>query len=277
LSFSQAEQLLFSTARVEAEFSDRKKTGTACFYVHRDEAREYPFLVSNRHVVANATNGVITFIAREGTEPRLGEKLTVRIQDFGSAWIANQDPSIDLAILPLAPIREGIQRGGKDIFFISITPDLIPTPEIMQEFDAIEDVVFIGYPRGLFDTVNLNPLVRRGITATPISFDYCGESAFLVDASVFPGSSGSPVFIFNQGTYPIKGMGVGVGSRLYFVGILSRVFTQTAEGKFEATEIPEATPPVAKTREAIDLGYVLKSTVVQDTVLQLLHDRGEIG
>lgn len=57
------------------------------------------------------------------------------------------------------------------------------------------------------------------------------EEVFLIDAGVFPGSSGSPVFIYNQGTYPVKD-GIALGSRLIFVGVLSKTMLRdNATGK----------------------------------------------
>lgn len=53
----------------------------------------------------------------------------------------------------------------------------------------------------------------------------------MIDAGVFLGSSGSPVFIYNQGTYPVKD-GIALGSRLIFVGVLSQTMLRdNATGK----------------------------------------------
>ena len=54
---------------------------------------------------------------------------------------------------------------------------------------------------------------------------------FLIVAGVFPGSSGSPVFIYNHGTYPVKD-GIALGNRLLFVGVLSQTMLRdNATGK----------------------------------------------
>ncbi|MFR3321383.1 MAG: hypothetical protein ACLTSZ_09905 [Lachnospiraceae bacterium] len=82
--------------------------------------------------------------------------------------------------------------------------------EQIEYFAAIEDITFIGYPSGLYDSVNKLPIIRQGITATPIWNQFNGENVFLIDAGVFPGSSGSPVFIYNHGSYPTKD-GIAIG------------------------------------------------------------------
>ena len=61
-------------------------------------------------------------------------------------------------------------------------------------FGQHEEIVFIGYPSGLRDEHNSTPLIRRGITASPIWNDFGNDPIFLIDAGVYPGSSGSPVF-----------------------------------------------------------------------------------
>lgn len=51
----------------------------------------------------------------------------------------------------------------------------------------------VGYPDGIWDEFNNQPIVRRGITATHPKNDFNGKGEFLIDAVCFPGSSGSPV------------------------------------------------------------------------------------
>ena len=64
------------------------------------------------------------------------------------------------------------------------------------------------------------PIIRRGITASPVWNDFDNTPSFLVDAGVFPGSSGSPVFILNQGSYATKD-GISLGNRLLFLGVIT--------------------------------------------------------
>lgn len=88
--------------------------------------------------------------------------------------------------------------------------DIIPTEEDLVDIDAIEDVFFIGYPIGLYDTYYYLPILRKGITASPIKHDWLNQPRFLIDANVFPGSSGSPVFLYDKGMYTTpKGYYIG--------------------------------------------------------------------
>ena len=52
---------------------------------------------------------------------------------------------------------------------------MIPAQADLESLDAIEEIVMIGYPNGLWDSVNNMPIARRGITATPVYLNYEGK------------------------------------------------------------------------------------------------------
>jgi hypothetical protein len=139
-----------------------------------------------------------------------------------------------------------------------------------ERLDAIENVVFVGYPNGMYDTKNLTPIMRTGITATHPALDYCGDKAFLIDASVFPGSSGSPVFIVNNGAYVNKGSGIAMVTRALFLGVLSDVFVRQDEGEIKIENIPTRRRMVPVTEQMIDLGYVIKAERIEEAILAFL-------
>lgn len=80
----------------------------------------------------------------------------------------------------------------------------------------------IGCPNGLSDNVNNLPIIRQGVTATNPSFPYNGKQEFMVDMACFPGSSGSPIFLYNNsGFYDGKEKSYIMGaSRIKLLGIL---------------------------------------------------------
>jgi hypothetical protein len=126
---------------------------------------------------------------------------------------------------------------------------VVPTQEAVDQLAAVEEVVFIGYPSGLRDERNSTPLIRRGITASPVWNDFGGDPVFLIDAGVYPGSSGSPVFILNQGAYATKD-GLDVGSRLMFLGMVSQTMMRNEGG----------------TSAYLGLGRVIKSIAIKAAV-----------
>lgn len=73
-----------------------------------------------------------------------------------------------------------------------------------MDFEPNKPVTFIGYPNGLYEFTSLLPIVRQGYAATAMHIDHGGKPTFLIDAFVFPGSSGSPVFLVPRPSAPDK-------------------------------------------------------------------------
>lgn len=227
-------QLLYTTVPIYVERTNGQQSmGTGFFFnmpANGPEGQIIPFLVTNHHVVKDAKRGWIELATREGGEPARGKKARVEVgPDF---FRGHSDPNLDLAAIPVAPLFTHLEANARPVFYRSVEPSIIPKREQVEDLGAIEEIVFIGYPSGLQDTHNVSPLTRRGITATPIWNDFEGQPRFLIDAGVFPGSSGSPVFILNQGAYATRS-GLSIGSRLFFVGVIAESILRNApdEGK----------------------------------------------
>lgn len=224
-------KLLFTTVPIWAEKPSGSKSATAFIYNARIEgtpAQSIPLLVMNYHVVENAHRVIVEFVERKGNLPDTTKKLTVKIDP--AQLTRYSDAKIDLAAAPIGPILDMKEATGHPIFFLSVDPSLVPKPEVLAELSAMEEIVFIGYPCGLRDEINSIPLIRYGITSTPVWNDFQGSPYFLIDAGVFPGSSGSPVFILNQGTYLTKS-GMKIGSRIMFLGILSETMIRLSSSE----------------------------------------------
>ena len=73
------------------------------------------------------------------------------------------------------------------------------------DVDITSEAVVIGYPFEFYDRVNKFPIVKSGIIASRWGSNFDGKPYFLVDANLFPGSSGSIVisrptnFAFDEG------------------------------------------------------------------------------
>lgn len=267
------EQLLFSTVRIEADKAAGTEAGTGFIFSYEHDSKQYLFLVTNKHLVNGASIGRFFFTLSDGQNPKIGERFDIQVEDFQNAWVGHPDSSIDIAAMPMVPVLEHIQQQGKHAFFKSIPHTLVPNDEQLADLDALEEIVFVGYPSGIFDTKNLMPILRRGTTATPPQLDYEGRRVFLVDASVFPGSSGSPVLICNQGSYSTK-HGIVIGTRVLFLGVISQVVFREEEGKIVIVAAPSSLTPIVRTRQMIDLGIVYKSPTVIETVQEVLRQRG---
>jgi hypothetical protein len=273
-----SDQLLFSTIRIEITTDGGKiGVGTGCIIAKKiDDHQSAIFLVTNKHVVERAKTGRMFFIKKENDNPVLGHKLDVNFNNFEKRW--NIHKEADLAILPFVPILEEVKRQtGSDAFFKAIPLDLVPTDEQAEDLDSLEEIIFIGYPIGLYDTKNLLPIIRRGITATPFFIDYNGEKKFLIDAAVFPGSSGSPVFVYNKGGYTDrKGNLTFGGDRIIFCGIISETYYIDDYGETKNAKIPLQEKPIIYSRQMINLGVVIKSTLIKEFIEEFIEQLNSI-
>lgn len=269
-----SDQLLFSTIRIEVKTTDNKiGIGTGCLVKKKiDDKPSAIFLVTNKHVIKNADTGRIFFLKKENNNPVLGDKLDVYFNNFEKIWTLHKDA--DLAILSLAGILKELKKQKDfDAFYKAIPLNLVPTDEQSRDLDSLEEIIFIGYPAGLYDTRNLLPIVRRGITATPFFINYRGDEKFLIDASVFPGSSGSPVFIYNKGSYrDRKGNMILGADRILFCGIISETYYKNEEGEIKNIRIPLQEKAIIRSRQIINLGIVIKSSLIKKFIEQFLNN-----
>lgn len=270
------EQLLFTTVRIAwSAKSGELHTGTGFFFAYANGTNSHPFIVTNRHVVEGADATTITFHTAKDGALQLGKPYALTVTEAEKFWSLSNDPNVDLAIAPIAALLRELESRGVTPFWRNIDQTLVPDERVLDELDALEDIVFIGYPAPVWDTRNFLPVIRRGITATPLTIDYLGQKQFLVDASVFPGSSGSPVFLLNNsGTYANRAGHVTVGRRFYFLGVIGAVHQQQDFSELKLLPAPTAQIPGVVSNRMINLGIVVKSTKVVELVKEWLVEHG---
>ncbi|MEM3064875.1 MAG: serine protease [Candidatus Nitrosotenuis sp.] len=266
-----AEQLLFSTIRIETNVDSQKVgIGTGFLFSYKQEKSKYIFLVTNKHVVKNAKNARFTFTQSKEKKPLIGHAHELTLNGFEEYCFGHPNKEIDVAIMPFVPILELIKK-DQEIFYRNIPSTLIPLEDKVKELDALEDVIFIGYPEGIWDSKNKLPVIRKGITATPVQIDYEGKKQFLIDAAVFPGSSGSPVFLYNTGSYSDKRGGLVMSSRYYLLGIVAESFVKTEENLIKIRPIP-TNQLISTSTQMLNLGIVFKSQVIIETVESFISE-----
>jgi hypothetical protein len=271
-----SEQLFFTTVRIDTVSAKGSQgSGTGFLFLHRVGEQDFPFIVTNKHVVHGMKAGALTFLQRKDHAPHLGQGFRLEIQDWPDAWFGHPSSDVDIAVCPFAPLEAHIKNGSNiDLFYRYVDTSMIPNDDHMKALDAIESVTFVGYPNGVWDRTNLLPVARRGTTASPIEVDFEGTPRFLIDASVFGGSSGSPVFILNQGSFATKDGGLTVGSRFHFVGVIAAVFFRTQFNQIVSVPIPTQMQPMAQQQEMIDLGIVFKARTVVEAIDAFLEAKG---
>lgn len=266
-----AQQLLFNTVRIETVDERGKPVGTGTSFVlnHRfPNGHEELFLVTNKHVVSGGFTGHIYFTMRKDDgSPHFGEPFFVRIDHFEKTWHGHPDRAVDVCVMPLSKQLEAIEKDGATPYLMRISSRVLADEDYVGSADAFMPILFVGYPNGLFDEVNFTPIVRQGTLATPLQLDFSGRPVFLIDASVFPGSSGSPVFAYDLS---IKGHIIDVK----LLGVIAEVFTQDASGRIELAPAPTAVEPIVRFEQIIDLGVVFKSHLIREALDSFGHKHG---
>jgi len=265
---SITEQLIFTTVRIDTVRNDDKEfAGTGFIINYEYETNKIaPFVLTNRHVVQDMEKGRLTFLKMKDGKPVIPSRQNIEYDNFEKHWTFHPNPEIDVALMPFANVLNQLTGTDNDIFYKGVSNELIPTAAKLQELDAVEDIVFVGYPNAIRDEYNLTPIVRRGITATPITLPYENKPIFLIDAPVYGGSSGSPVFIMNQGMYPKKDGGTQVGNRVLLLGIVSEYLYFKQKGKIKQEKVTKKIETVAETETNLDIGVVFNVNAINELI-----------
>jgi hypothetical protein len=265
-----SEKLLYSTIKLHAGSKGViSSTGTGFFFNFAESNdRHVPCIVTNKHVIQGADLLVAKCHLLKDGGPS-DEFIECLIDINQNSVVLHPDPDVDLCAITIAGLLNNAIAQQKPLFFTSLSFDIVPPLDDWKYFDAMEDVIMLGCPNGIYDETNNLPIARRGITASLISKKYNGKNEFMVDMACFPGSSGSPVFILNREGYLDRKdncykMG---GTRLLFVGILYAGPQITGSG-----DIVLATPPHISFKSMMHLGNVIRSSELSalNNIIKLL-------
>lgn len=253
------EQLLYTTLRIECKNNEGNVTsiGTG-FLLARPmgENRYKLYLISNKHVLMGTPNISISFIRQENGEPKHGYKQEFNI--YGVDQIVKGHPNLDVDIAAMDCTKIFVDMDDQ-IYYKYVDYSMLA--EFNEpELSIAENVYFVGYPDGRYDMSNNLPLIRTGMISSHPQYDFNGQPEFVIDAQVFPGSSGSPVYI--DLTYEnIKNGQIVVGPRkVKLLGIVA--MTMIRNNKLQA--VPTGTNYF--TQEVLGLGIVFKSTAIKELV-----------
>ena len=253
-----SEQLMFNTVRLQAGNS----YGTGFFYNFNVNDHIYPTIITNKHVVNYKENEIVSFylhLSDENGEANGNYKVTLQTN-----WFFHS--SKDLCFCFINPLFESVkEKTGKNVFYISIDNSIIATPDKLAQLSALEELTMVGYPIGLWDEKNNFPIFRKGYTASHPLYDFNEKGIGVVDMAVFPGSSGSPIYILNEGgSYSDKRGGIIIGQRIIFMGILYAGPQYNAEGKLQIQTIPTQQTLGTATPVMTNLGYYIKASELNE-------------
>lgn len=266
----------YVTTRIQCKLpSGETSTGTGLFFVFSDPknpTRIYPLIITNKHVLSNAETIEFYINRADKNGNRFdGERRLISIpkRQHSKLVIPHPEDGVDLSAIVIGGTLSDLRYKGFEPFFKTLTPKFVPQLNDLKKFSSIEDVYVIGYPNGIWDDVHNNPIIRKGITATPLAYNYKDKPQFLIDAAIYPGSSGSPVLIFNEGSYSTSA-GITLGTRMVFLGVVYAVYEHNVDG---ALEIKKVGDTKSKINLSIpnNLGIVISSSKILDFENLLVH------
>ncbi|MFA6276375.1 MAG: serine protease [Pedobacter sp.] len=244
------EQIFFTTTRITipSETGNGEAIGTGFILnapLNDPEGRSVTLLISNKHVFVNPL-GSIAFNFNHKTKtgnPDFGNIHTFSGKDFSALYTEHPDAGIDLACINASIITQP----EHNVFYKNLTHDMLSDFNEDQLMPGL-DVWFVGYPENRFDVTNNLPLLRRGYIASYPKVDFNSRKLFVIDAQVFQGSSGSPVF-------------APIGGHFKLIGIVTE--TMIKHGQLQAIPTLHANVGV---QQILGLGLVIKATALKELI-----------
>jgi Trypsin-like peptidase domain len=266
-----SDELIHTTVRVEAWDATASHTGTAFFFNFEFGIDTVmPMLVTNRHVLAGMTRAALHLTYEDDAgNPIFGKHTRLIVQNLQARVLYHPDDGVDLALLMIADTIKDNRQAGTPLHYRAASLEHIVIPVPYDSLTAIEEVLMIGYPNSLWDRVNNLPIVRRGITATPIARDYNGRPEFVIDAACFPGSSGSPIFLYNEGALQRKAGTAVLEPKFGLLGVLYAGPQHNIEGEIVVDTIPTAVRSVPISPIPMNLGFCIKAHRILDFAPQI--------
>lgn len=264
---SISEQMMYNTVRL---VTNSDSCGTGSYFNFKIGESIVPVIITNKHVINYNSNETTTFFLHttdNNGDPDGNFEIT-----YNTSWIFHKNK--DICYCYINPLFEEIKkRYGKNVYYIANDESIIPTKEKLQELSALEELVMVGYPIGLWDERNNFPIFRKGYTACHPAIDFNEDGIGLVDMACFPGSSGSPIYIFNEGGYKDKRGNTYFGaSRLILIGYLFAGPQYTATGDLIIKTIPTQQKVATITPIMANLGYYVKSSDILEFKSQIQTD-----
>lgn len=258
---------MFNTIRL---VSANGSVGTGSFFSFKFDEREVSVIITNRHIVKNNPTEPMTFmlhIANESQEPT--ENFSVR---YTAHWYLHE--SHDLCFCYANPLfSEILSTYDKKVYIRQNYEAIIPNQSQLEELSAIEELVMVGYPITLWDERNNLPIFRKGYTACHPAIDFNRDGIGLADIPCFPGSSGSPIYILNEGSFRDKKGATHFGSsRFYLIGFLFEAPQFNATGDLVIRSVPSAQTIKTRTPFMVNLGYYVKSSALLDFRAKIEQD-----
>ena len=245
-------------------------TATGFFYAKSDSI----YFVTNRHVVINEKTGFraealrVRLHTNQKDLTKNVDRIIPLYQDGIPRWHVHKDhPKVPIDIAVIEFDRKLLQGT-----FIRTLHDKSIYAKERSAFAPGDDIVVLGFPRGISDTTHNLALMRNALIASPYGINFGGQPMFLVDANLHPGMSGSPVMTKPRTMVPSeKGFTISQVPMSSFLGIfsatLSTVIPVKEKDKSEIKNEEENLEKKAEPKEeALGLGAVWYADLIEEII-----------
>ena len=247
-------ELPYTTTRIDIRTPNNKSSiGTGFFgalHVIRNDPNGYKLmLISNKHVflgsegMSESDRELIIHLNQKKDDgmPDLGNVQQFNIDNFEYRYYPHPNPDIDLACFDVTYLL------AENVYFKPLDERCLNLIDYSKVAPGSE-VIFVGYPEDRYDIVNNLPLIRTGSIASMPDVDFNGRGQIVIDAQVFPGQSGSPVFVKS-------------GSQASFLGVVCETMVKNSQLQILPTNIPRIA-----VEQILGLGVIIK----QKHVIELI-------
>lgn len=205
------------------------------------------FLVTNRHVFQGKQKVWLRLNDNKDKAKIFEQELTFPTGE--SRWLAHKNGNVDLALLNINP--QALQDNSID--FSIFNEEMFA---FYRNFKKIgiemgDDVYILGFPMGVAGDIQNYPYAKSGIISRVDKEIFAKHKAYLIDSSIFPGNSGSPVVLKPTAISINQTQAV---SQIFLMGVISRYLPYKEELYSHQTNPPSV---VSLERENSGLSFVV--------------------
>jgi V8-like Glu-specific endopeptidase len=248
--------------------------GTGLICALPDTNIKIPLLLTAKHVFFNKEKNWdpksiqirFSWFSDKSVSDYLGVKYLLKNNSNKHLWFSHPDENVDLAIIPLGISIE--DAGKSSLLGVHIQ-------DFADENEAFEgaSVLIFGYPGAVGHDYWTKPLLRHGTISHVDNLNF-GKSPFLIDAMIFPGNSGGPVFIVPSGMG--KNGSFNISDKSSFLGIVSSTFKENVDiektyFEFESSE-NDTSKSHFKTFDYMGIGVIEAAGRVKELLEFILKD-----
>lgn len=272
--------LAYSTVRVLAGKNGCAPTsvGTGFLYQVNDKEKNLSkiFIITNKHVIKNSE--VIHFklthakTLEEATETKGNNKSSQDITwQLAGNVVNHQSSEVDLCAIDITIPVGSILSTGNKLRSMILDSSWLATQSELEAAKYVEQVLVVGYPRGIWDYHNNLPIARTGTTATHMNENYENKTNFLLDIAAFQGSSGSPVFLYQSPFFRQPDGSISPGTKIKLIGVIWGVIESDIQGEMKIVNVPSSNSSVPVMKSSLNLAIALQASLILDIDAQIFN------